>query len=125
MTTFEKFTELHASLPTVDFNPAWNNGTSYYDHLCDDKELNIPKGTMVACTSVAPNSRRMIILGLGNGLQSVVFERFTPNMGSPEVLVCNQPSRRDLKGTNIELPELGGSSLTLEHFNNFVQKRIV
>lgn len=119
-TAFQLFTELHASLPTVQFNPEWNNGTGYYDHVCDDKELNIPEGTMVACTSVAPNSRRMIILGLGNGLQSIVFERFTPNTGSPEVLVCNQPNRRTLKGTEINLPDLGDSSLTAEHFNNFI-----
>lgn len=120
MNLFKQFEELHASLPTVQFNPEWNNGTGYYDHVCDDKELNIPKGTMVASTAVSPNNRRMIILGLGNGLHSVVFERFTPYMGGPEVLVCNQPSRRALKGTDIVLPDLGGSSLTAEHFNNFI-----
>lgn len=124
-TAFQLFTELHSSLPTVQFNPEWNNGTGYYDHVCDDKELNIPKGTMVASTSVSPNSRRMIILGLGNGFHSVVFERFTPNIGSPEVLVSNQPSRRDLKDTDIELPDLGHGALTLEHINNFIQKRTV
>lgn len=118
-----RFLTLHASLSTIAFNDKWNNGTGYLDHITDDFDFNLPEGEMVASTSPAPNSRRIIILGLSHNFKAVIFERFTDGTGSPFVLVSNTPSRFSTKHIveGIAIPDLGSTALTEEHFDNFLE----
>ena len=116
---FDKFAEIHASLPTVAFNPKWNNDTGYYDHAVKTPELNLAKGEMVAAISTAPNNRRIIIKGIGQGFNVVVFERYTPGINVPGILVSNSPSKRKLLDTDITLPYLEGA-LSEEAFQAFL-----
>lgn len=74
-------------LDKIDFNPAWSNGTGYYDKAV--KGIHSPKlyvGQMVWFTD--SNSRTGIIIGTRFG-NCVIFERFSN--GDRGIVVSNTP----------------------------------
>jgi len=81
----------------VPFNPAWNNGTGYYNGAVSGEDAPlIPPGEIVKSVSPAPNNRRILIVGtlLGN---VVVFERYTD--GDKSIIVMN--TTRTFSSTNL------------------------
>lgn len=84
----EKFEELYCSLREVAFDPKWKNGTGYFNGaVYADLDLQPGERVRAQCDE---SDRWIILIGtpLGN---AVVFERYTPNTGSPFVLVSNVP----------------------------------
>jgi hypothetical protein len=59
---------------TLEYNPAWANGTGYFNHVITDKALQTKLAINELGKSVDPNGRRMIIQLTGLGL-FVVFAR--------------------------------------------------
>jgi hypothetical protein len=65
---FELFLQVYESLPAINTDVSWNNGTGYLN--------NYPKVSAPArFTMPEPNNRRGIILP-----QGVIFERYTPGL---------------------------------------------
>lgn len=77
-------TRFNDALP-VEFNPAWANGTGYYDHVV---KFHIPVGKVYKTTDTG-TCRRLILIGTEHGT-AVFFERYTPGHG-PMVVVSNVP----------------------------------
>ena len=94
LTGHEIFLEAWNNATKIEFNPEWKNGTGYLDHATNDPELNLEAGTFVATTD--DYGRKVLIKGLGQNLNQVVFER-----GRGDVLVSNLPSARGRKGLDI------------------------
>lgn len=93
-TSRDQFQEIFQVIPTtVAFDPEWRNGTGYYDGIVNAK-LGLKPGQMAKCEDVAPNSRRIIIVGTRWG-NVAVFERYSPKDSGErsEVYVSNKPSR--------------------------------
>lgn len=69
---FEK--HFDATEKTVEYNPKWENGTGYFNHLVTNKDLatELDIGQMAKCTD--PNGRKMIIMQTSLGLL-VIFAR--------------------------------------------------
>lgn len=83
------FTKAYAQAHHIRFNPEWNNGAGYFDHICSE-DLGLSYGEVVS--SICPDSnRRLIIVGtrLGN---AVFFDRYTPSETTQPIVVCNAPS---------------------------------
>lgn len=102
----------------VQFDEDWNNGTGYYDGVTDDEKLNLQRGELVAAISNSVNNRKLLIKGLGKGLNIVIFERFTN--GQNGVLVQNKPSRRLSSKENVLVPEIGESALSVADVELFL-----
>ena len=113
MNKHELFLNKHASVTQIPFRDEWKNGTGYFNHACTDKSLNLAKGEFVG--SVDPINRKMLIVGVGEGFNVVIFERM-PN-GREGVLCSNSPQPKH--GVGLDL-DLGHTSLDLEHVENFV-----
>lgn len=80
------FGQMHAQLEHVKFDPAWSNGTGYFDGAL---EFKFPLGShAVAFTAPAPDSRKGVICKIQGGTLCL-FERYTPDNGSPFVMVAN------------------------------------
>lgn len=92
-TGHELFVEAWNNTTKIDFNIQWKNGTGYLDYATNEN-LGLAKGDMVATTD--DYGRKVLIKGLGNDKQHVVFER-----GRGDVLVSNLPSARSRKGLDI------------------------
>jgi hypothetical protein len=85
---FEK--QFNDALP-IEFNPAWANGTGYYDNAVN---FHVPVGKVYKTTDTG-TSRRLLLVGTEHGT-AVFFERYTPGHG-PMVIVSNVPRQlRDL-----------------------------
>lgn len=102
----------------VPFGDDWDNGTGYYDGATDDEQLNLQRGELVAAISNTVNNRKLLIKGLGKGLNVVIFERYTA--GQHGILVQNKPSRRLSAKENVIVPEIGESSLSLADVELFL-----
>jgi hypothetical protein len=86
----DQFLAWWATLPAVEFNPEWHNGTDYYNGV-ESMDLGLAPGQMVKSRAPAPNSRRIIIVGTQGG-DLAMFERYTPDLDgdlAPFVLVFN------------------------------------
>ena len=117
-TAHELFLEAFNKAEIVPFKHEWNNSTGYYDGATDDEELNLQRGQIVASRSPEPNNRKLLIRGLGNGYNVVIFERYTN--GQHGILVQNKPSYRDCRIENIEIPDIGDSALNSENIKTFL-----
>lgn len=119
MNAFQKLLDLHASSENISNQIDWEkagNGTGYYDPIQD--MVKLPEGVVKAATSPAPNNRRMVIIGHGMDRQSsVFFERYTPNMGSSEVVVSN---RNQTIGQFLRTTD---SAATLQQMEDFLSFR--
>lgn len=78
----------------IPFNPDWNNGTGYLDKATKDASLNLGKGEMARSLTIDDegtdfDNRRILIIGLGDGRNIVVFERH--NNGTRGAIVSNAP----------------------------------
>lgn len=100
---------LEAAVRTIPFDPKWNNGTGYFDHLVKD-DLGLESGEVARSTDNL--MRNIIVIGspLGN---LVVFERRARKHDSvsesdPVVVVTNLPS---------ELRWLYSTALTADEFD--------
>ncbi len=71
----------------VPFDPAWANGTGYYDSAC---KLMLPVGTWGWSHDIATN-RYIILIGTRFGAVAV-FERYRHGSKAP-VIVCNVPRK--------------------------------
>lgn len=58
----------------VPFDPKWNNGTGYYDHLVKENFLK-PRGTILKCLD--PETKRRILIVTTRFGNVVVFDRFS------------------------------------------------
>lgn len=107
MTTFNEtahslFLEAWNNVPKVEYKTEWENGTGYLDHVTDDSSLDLKKDQFVGTTDTTLN-RKVLIKGLGGGLNMVVFERNTK--GLKGILVSNTPSGRKLKDFVLDFPK--------------------
>lgn len=103
----------------IQFNEDWNNGTGYYDGAAKDKTLNLQRGELVAAISNPVNNRKLLIKGLGNGLNIVIFERYTD--GQNGIIAINKPSRRTLlKSENVSVPHIHEGSLSVHDVELFL-----
>lgn len=122
LTGHEIFLEAWNNATKIEFNPEWKNTTGYLDHVTNDPELNLEAGTFVATTD--DYGRKVLIKGLGQNLNQVVFER-----GRGDVLVSNLPSTRSLSKATIDLFTYPfGSSLskhTVEAFLGLKEHNVV
>ena len=96
------FLEAWNNVPKVEYKTEWENGTGYLDHATTDSSLNLKKDQFVA-TTATNSDRKVLIKGLGNGLNQVIFERYTK--GHRGILVSNTPSGRKLKDTSLDFPK--------------------
>lgn len=95
-TALEIFLEAWNNTHKIDFKPEWKNTTGYLDHATDDLELNIPAGVIFATTDDL--GRKVLIKGLGNHLNHVLFER-----GQRDVIVSNLPHPKLCKESNVDV----------------------
>lgn len=74
----------------VEFNPAWANGTGYYDYAVYGEHAPVLQvGQMVKCNTGGENNRNMLIVG--TPIDNVVmFQRFTADDG---VFVTNTSTK--------------------------------
>lgn len=72
----------------VPFDAKWRNGTGYYDSAVHMVQLE--PGEFAKSQDEAPNGRRILFIGTNVGTV-VLFERYTPFIGQPEVIVFNMP----------------------------------
>lgn len=72
-------------VPEITYNPAWGNGTGYFDHAVELAELEI--GEVRKCRD--SNDRRLLLVGTRFGT-IVVFDRFI-NQVAGGVYVINAP----------------------------------
>jgi hypothetical protein len=95
-TALEIFLETWNNTHKIDFKSEWKNTTGYLDHATDDLDLNIPAGVIFATTDDI--GRKVLIKGLGNHLNHVLFER-----GRGDVLVSNLPHPKLYKELNVDV----------------------
>lgn len=94
-TALERFNEvINQATKCIPFNADWNNGTGYLDRATEDASLNLGKGEMARSLTVDEhdvelNNRRVLFIGVGNGTNVVVFERY--NGGNLGIIVSNTP----------------------------------
>ena len=81
----------------VEFDPAWANGTGYYDGACYAELPEIEPGGWFFCVDHSTN-RRIIGKKLTHGKNIVVFERYTYDDTNMFVLVSNCPDGVTVKG---------------------------
>ncbi|MEG0365564.1 MAG: hypothetical protein RR585_01920 [Coprobacillus sp.] len=92
---YQCFDEIINQVDTcIQFNPDWNNGTGYLDGAAEDKSINLLKGEMARSLTVDEvhpvlNHRRILLIGVGDGTNVVVFERHCN--GADEMIVSNTP----------------------------------
>lgn len=73
-----------ASVQPIDFDPAWKNGTGYFDHAT---KVALPPG-LVRCSQCPTTRRDILLVGTRFGTV-VVFQRYTdPSSG---IFVSNWP----------------------------------
>jgi hypothetical protein len=87
---------------SIEFNPAWKNGTGYFDNVVQGEHMpEIPTGLTVKC--VDDTGRKMLITsvtghaedGVMNGKQVscvVIFERYAPE-SNRTALVANASNK--------------------------------
>ena len=81
------FTRLFNTAQEVEFNPAWANGTGYYDYAVEgDKAPALQAGDVRKCMD--NKGRRMVIICRTPGKNIVIFDRFS-NSSPDGVLVSN------------------------------------
>lgn len=103
--------QLWNDAPKVDFNPEWKNGTGYLDFATHTPELAVAKDTYVALTDDL--NRKVILKGLGNDFNLVIFERNPEGKGG--IVVTNLPHPRTLRKNDIKFFSLPfNSSLSKE-----------
>lgn len=113
MNKHELFLNKHDSVTQIPFKEDWKNGTGYFDYACTDESLNLAKGQFVG--SVDNINRKMLIVGVGEGYNVVIFERMSD--GYQGVICSNSPHPKH--GIGLDL-DLGSTSLSLEHVENFL-----
>ncbi|MBN22683.1 MAG: hypothetical protein CL678_15470 [Bdellovibrionaceae bacterium] len=72
----------------IEFDPKWRNGTGYYN---DATTVPLEPGVIAVSQEPDPNNRRIILVGTSVGT-AVAFERYTPGIGQPFVVVSNVPN---------------------------------
>lgn len=88
------FNTLSSTGSVIPFNPAWANGTGYFDHAVDGKHApTLAPGQIAASTQAEGpgQGRRLILIGTGFG-NVVLFTRYS---GSTGPIVYNIP--RDIE----------------------------
>lgn len=98
-----------------------HNGTGYFDAIT--YQPYIQPGEVHAFTAAAPDSRRGVVIGIAPGIGLALFERYTPETGSIEVIVGNRPDPAALEWTH--WPEkwqsLGGGAADVDQLQDFLQ----
>ena len=121
----KKFVEMFEAATKVDFDVNWRNGTGYYNGAT---KVAVPAGEIWASEDEAPNSRRILLIGTIMGT-FVVFERYTPGLNSPFVLVSNKPKAgnaflRDGALEDFEVINLKYLNDTIEGVYSAIQKNL-
>jgi hypothetical protein len=95
---FEKlYDRLNLSIP---FNPNWNNGTGYLDHITTDRSLD---DLSIGLYKSTDDIGRRIIIVKGNAI-SVIFERY-PEASIIKKVVLNTPYRYSGRAARVEQEE--------------------
>lgn len=80
----QSFERAFESVEKIAYNPEWKQG-DYFNGACNHE---LQPGQIVGATVEGQDARRMILVGTRCGTM-VVFERYSPNIGQPFVLVSN------------------------------------
>lgn len=82
------FHQVWDAAPKIEFNPAWDNGTDYYNGAASGPNAPVlAVGAEWAAISPMPNNRKLILVGLPEG-NMVLFQRFSTDDG---VIASNVP----------------------------------
>lgn len=80
----QSFEKILGKVTHVPYNPEWRQG-DYFNGACAEP---LTPGQIVASTVDGVDGRRLLLIGTRAGT-AVIFERYTPNIGSAFVLVSN------------------------------------
>ena len=114
MNKFSTFWSLIATVSTTDYNPAWANGTGYFNGVIVDELLKQERAAhglkTFVTTSVDNHGRKMLII-VGEKNSIVFFQRFSDAQDNDKVIVNN--ASRELKCEHLN------SQLKVEFINQW------
>lgn len=106
MNKFSTFWSLIATVSTTDYNPAWANGTGYFNGVIVDELLKQERAAhglkTFVTTSVDNHGRKMLII-VGEKNSIVFFQRFSDAQDNDKVIVNNASRELNCSHLSCEL----------------------